>query len=106
MFLVPFLYLASLRNSGGASTGGYGYGYGYQQQRKFNIFNPLMPKIESQWYTFVSSKIFQNDILGEIRRLRLRKEILLFGNRLSFWRPGTTRILINSQVRRSDNWQN
>ena len=49
MFKVPFLYLASLRNTGGSSTGGYGYGYGYQQQRKFNIFNPLMPKIESPW---------------------------------------------------------
>ena len=49
MFIVPFLYLASLRNTGGSSTGGYGYGYGYQQQRKFNIFNPPMPKIESPW---------------------------------------------------------
>lgn len=49
IILVPFLYLASLRNTGGSSTGGYGYGYGYQQQRKFNIFNPLMPKIESPW---------------------------------------------------------
>ena len=47
VFLVPFLYLASLRNTGGASMGGYGYGY--QRQRKLNIFNPLMPRIESHW---------------------------------------------------------
>jgi len=47
---LPFLYLASLRNTGGSSnTGGYGGYGGYQQQRKFNIFNPLMPRIESPW---------------------------------------------------------
>ena len=47
IFLVPFLYLASL-NGGGSDTGGYGYG-GYQNQRTFNIFSPLMPQFESRW---------------------------------------------------------
>ena len=41
MFIVPFLYLASLRNTGGSSTGGYGYLGGRPAKGQFMPQNSL-----------------------------------------------------------------